>query len=405
MQPDDENAPLPGPGSLGEPQSKKGKAPRLPFFCVSAAITVRQMKKVRIAIAGASGYAGAELVRLAALHPYFELQTVTSEKSAGTPVAAVFPNLAGLVSLSFQALSPESLAEQADAVFLALPHTKSLTPVSACLQTGKLVVDLSADYRLKDPAVYEQWYHTPHTYTGLLKDAVYGLPELHRAAIAKGKLVASPGCYPTAAILQLAPLFAQDLVQPHTVVIDAKSGISGAGRSPALPYHFPEAHESLEPYKIGRHRHTPEIEQELSALARRTARGGPGTAVAEQAEAMTVLLTPHLAPMNRGILSTAYCRLQEPMGVADLRALYRDFYKSDRFIRIQEGESSPNPRHSRGSNFCDMAVFADTRSDWVITIAALDNLVKGAAGQAIQAMNLMLGFSEDTRLTAPGVYP
>jgi len=212
------------------------------------------MKKVRIAIAGASGYAGAELVRLAALHPYFDLHAVTSEKSAGTPVAAVFPSLAGLVSLSFQALSPEALAEQTDAVFLALPHTKSLALVSACLQIGKLVVDLSADYRLKDPAVYEKWYHTPHTYTGLLKDAVYGLPELHRAAIAKAKLVASPGCYPTAAILQLAPLFAQDLVQPHTVVIDAKSGISGAGRSPALPYHFPEAHESLEPYKIGQHR-------------------------------------------------------------------------------------------------------------------------------------------------------
>ena len=357
------------------------------------------MKKIRVAIAGASGYAGAELVRLTALHPYFELHAVTSEKSAGTPVAAVFPSLAGLVSLSFQALSPEALAEQADAVFLALPHTTSLAPVSSCLQTGKLVVDLSADYRLKDPAVYEQWYQTAHTYAGLLKDAVYGLPELHRVAIAKAKLVASPGCYPTAAILQLAPLFAQDLVQPHTVVIDAKSGISGAGRSPALPYHFPEAHESLEPYKIGQHRHIPEIEQELGELLRRAPT--PSGAVAAPP---IVTFTPHLVPMNRGILSTAYCRLKNPMTVADLRMLYRTFYKGERFVRVQEN-IVPNPRYIKGSNYCDIGVYLDPRAGSVITIAALDNLVKGAAGQAIQAMNLMLGLPEETGLTAPAAYP
>ena len=196
------------------------------------------MKKIRVAIAGASGYAGAELVRLAALHPHFDLHAVTSEKSAGVPVATVFPSLAGLVSLSFQALSPEALAEQADAVFLALPHTKSLEPVSACLKTGKLVVDLSADYRLTDPAVYEQWYKTPHTYPSLLKDAVYGLPELHRAAIAKARLVASPGCYPTAAVLQLAPLFAQNLVQSHTVVIDVVRRVWSWAK-PGAPLPFP----------------------------------------------------------------------------------------------------------------------------------------------------------------------
>jgi N-acetyl-gamma-glutamyl-phosphate reductase len=357
------------------------------------------MKKVRIAIAGASGYAGAELVRLAALHPYFDLHAVTSEKSAGTPVAAVFPSLAGLVSLSFQALSPEALAEQTDAVFLALPHTKSLAPVSACLQIGKLVVDLSADYRLKDPAVYEQWYHTPHTYTGLLKDAVYGLPELHRAAIAKARLVASPGCYPTAAILQLAPLFAHDLVQPHTVVIDAKSGISGAGRSPALPYHFPEAHESLEPYKIGQHRHTPEIEQELGGLLRFASQ--PAGRVVEQP---LVTFTPHLVPMNRGILSTAYCKLKRPMTLPDLHALYQTYYKGERFVRVQK-DITPNPRYIKGSNYCDIGVYLDPRTGSVITVAALDNLVKGAAGQAIQAMNLMLGLPEETGLMAPAAYP
>src|SRR4029077_12393446 len=301
------------------------------------------MKNVRIAIAGASGYAGAELVRLAALHPYFDLHAVTSEKSAGALVGTVFPSLAGLVSLSFQALSPEALAEQTDAVFLALPHTKSLEPVSACLKTGKLVVDLSADCRNTDPAVYEQWYKTPHTYPSLLKDAVYGLPELHRTAIAKARLVASPGCYPTAAVLQLAPLFAQGLVQPHTVVIDAKSGISGAGRSPALPYHFPEAHESVEPYKIGGHRHIPEIEQELGGLLQRVSQ--PSDTVAVQP---IVTFTTHLVPMNRGILSTAYCKLKSQMSLPDLRALYRDFYKGERFVRFQE-ETIPNPRYIKGS--------------------------------------------------------
>ena len=357
------------------------------------------MKKIRIAIAGASGYAGAELVRLAALHPHFELYAVTSEKSSGSPVASIFPSLAGLVSLSFQALSPEALVEQADAIFLALPHTKSLSPVSACIQAGKLVVDLSADYRLSDPAVYEQWYKTPHTYTNLLKDAVYGLPELHRAAIAKTKLTASPGCYPTAAILQLAPLFAQDLVQPHSVVIDAKSGISGAGRSPALPYHFPEAHESIEAYKVGHHRHIPEIEQELGGLQRRASQ--PMKAVTSEP---IITFTPHLVPMNRGILSTAYCRLKNPMALPDLRHLYQTFYKGERFVRIQE-DIMPNPRYIKGSNYCDIGVYLDPRSGSVITVAALDNLVKGAAGQAIQAMNLMLGFPEETGLTAPAAYP
>jgi len=352
-------------------------------------------KTLRVAIAGASGYAGAELVRLAAAHPAYEITAVTSEKSSGQKVAAVFPSLAGLVSHTFEALAPEALAERADAIFLALPHTKSQDPVALCRKAGKLVVDLSADYRLKDVKAYEQWYQAPHTHPEMLNDAVYGLPELHREAIANAQLVASPGCYPTAAILQLAPLFANGLVQPGTVVIDAKSGISGAGRSPALPYHFPEAHESLEPYKIGQHRHIPEIEQELSGLLAKT----KGTA-----GAVTIAFTPHLVPMNRGILSTAYCKLHKPMPLLDLRALYRNFYNRERFVRLHE-DSVPNPRYIKGSNYCDIGIYADQRAGWVVTVAAVDNLVKGAAGQAIQAMNLMMGIAEETGLTAPGAYP
>jgi N-acetyl-gamma-glutamyl-phosphate reductase len=348
-------------------------------------------KKFRVAIAGASGYAGAELVRLAAAHPFYEITAVTSEKSAGQLVSAVFPSLTGIVEHRFEALAPEALAERADAVFLALPHTKSQDPVALCMKAGKLVVDLSADYRLKDVAAYEQWYQTPHTHPRLLEEAVYGLPELHREAIAKTRLVASPGCYPTAAILQLAPLIAKNLVQPDLIVIDAKSGISGAGRSPALPYHFPEAHESLEPYKIGKHRHIPEIEQELSGMIGKTG-------------SVTVTFTPHLVPMNRGILSTAYCKLVHDMPLADLRSLYREFYKGERFVRLYE-DIVPNPRYIRGSNFCDVGVYTDPRAGWVVTVAAVDNLVKGAAGQAIQAMNLMLGIPEESGLTLPGSYP
>ncbi len=259
------------------------------------------------------------------------------------------------------------------------------------MAAGKRVVDLSADYRLKSPIAYETWYRTPHPHQDLLREAVYGLPELRRDAIRTARLVASPGCYPTAAILQLAPLFAKGLVQLDSIVIDAKSGVSGAGRSPALPYHFPEAHESLEPYKIGKHRHIPEIEQELSGVM-----GTPG--------AVTIAFTPHLVPMNRGILSTAYCKLKTEIKLPELRALYREFYKGERFIRLYE-DIVPNPRYIKGSNFCDIGVYADQRAGWVVTVAAVDNLVKGAAGQAIQAMNLMMGIPEETGLTAPGSYP
>lgn len=357
------------------------------------------MTSVRVAVAGASGYTGAELLRLLSQHPNVTLTAVTSEKSAGAAVSSVYPHLQGIVPLTFEALAPEALTERADMLILALPHTKSMGPVASCLKAGKRVIDLSADFRLKDPRTYETWYQTPHAHPDLIEQAVYGLPELHRSAIVQARLVASPGCYPTAAILQLAPLIARRLIATDTIVIDAKSGVSGAGRSPALPYHFPEAHESLEPYKIGQHRHIPEIEQELSMVAgkQRHRAGASGPAV-------TVSFTPHLVPMNRGILSTAYARVNGTLDLAELRALYRDFYKGERFVRLLEN-AMPNPRHVRGANYCDLAVHADARAGWVVTVAALDNLIKGAAGQAIQAMNLMLGYPEETGLVAPGVYP
>lgn len=357
------------------------------------------MTSVRVAVAGGSGYTGAELLRLLSQHPNVQLTAVTSEKSAGTPVSTVYPHLQGIVPLTFEALAPEALAERADVLFLALPHTKSMGPVASCMKAGKRVIDLSADFRLKDPRTYETWYQTTHAHPDLIGSAVYGLPELHRSAIAQARLVASPGCYPTAAILQLAPLIAHNLIVPDTIVIDAKSGVSGAGRSPALPYHFPEAHESLEPYKIGQHRHIPEIEQELTGLAGTRTQADKGDNAG-----VTIAFTPHLVPMNRGILSTAYARMKDKLDVVELRALYRDFYKGERFVRLLEG-AMPNPRHVRGANYCDLAVHTDTRAGWVVTVSAIDNLIKGAAGQAIQAMNLMLAYPEETGLVAPGIYP
>lgn len=366
---------------------------------------MQQARQIKTAVVGASGYTGGELLRLIAMHPRLDLIAVTSEKSAGRAVEEVFPHLTSLVPLSFEALSSEKIAERADAVFLALPHTKSFAPASVCVTAGRKVVDLSADFRLKDPGVYETWYETPHPCPELLREAVYGLPELHRAEIQRARLVAAPGCYPTAAILQLAPLVATGLVEPGSIIIDAKSGVSGAGRSPALDYHFPEAHESIEAYKIGQHRHTPEIEQMLGALALKATSAAAGQAKDRDVAMMTVTFTPHLVPMNRGILSTAYCRLAQPVALPEIRSIFRNFYKGERFIRLQERERSANPRHVRGSNFCDLAVFTDARAGVVVTTAALDNLVKGAAGQAVQAMNLMQGLPEDLGLTTAGVYP
>ena len=358
---------------------------------------------VKIAVLGASGYTGGELLRLIAGHPRMEIVVATADKSVGASLASLFPSLASVLPpLTLESVDIESVAKRADAVFLALPHTKSLVSVAAFLKLGKHVVDLSADYRLKNAAEYERWYNTPHTHQELLKEAVYGLPELYRHDIQKTKLVASPGCYPTAAILQLAPLIARGLVDPRSIVIDAKSGVSGAGRSPSLAYHFPEAHESLEAYKVGQHRHIPEIEQELRVLGSRSCQGSK---TPSRNDPIHVMFTPHLVPMNRGILSTAYCRLHEPMEQAQLRAVYHDFYKGERFIRFAEGDASPNPRHIRGANFCDLNVFLDKRAGWVVTVAALDNLIKGAAGQALQAMNLMLGFPEEMGLTGAGVFP
>jgi N-acetyl-gamma-glutamyl-phosphate reductase len=348
------------------------------------------IEKLRIAIVGSSGYTGGELYRILLQHPRTVVTAVTSEKSAGKPIASIFPHLRGLTDLLCEPLDPESVAKKADVVFLALPHVTAQDAAYRFHHLGKKVIDLSADYRISDPSVYEKWYEHRHQYPELLKSAVYGLPELHREQIRRADLIANPGCYPTSAILGLAPLMSKGLIDKKSIVIDSKSGVSGAGRGPALPYHFPEANEGLMAYKIGSHRHTPEIEQELSLLG-----GGP----------ITVSFTPHLIPMNRGILTTIYAGLLQDRNSADILGLYERFYKGHPFVRLHPLGEVPNVRNVRGSNFCDIGLYADPRTGRAVVVSAIDNLVKGASGQAVQNMNLIVGFEETEGLKFAGLFP
>lgn len=329
-------------------------------------------------------------MRLLLRHPRAAVTAVTSEKSAGQPIAAVFPHLLGLTDIVCEPLDAEALAKKAELVFLALPHVTAQEAGYRLRSLGRKVIDLSADYRLADPAVYEKWYEHCHQYPQLLSEAVYGLPELHRQKIKGASLIANPGCYPTGALLGLAPLVKEGAIDLSSIIIDSKSGVSGAGRSPSLAHHYPEVNEGFTAYKIGTHRHTPEIEQEVSRLAGR---------------GVTLSFTPHLVPMNRGILTTIYCKLNAPMEPTDIRRLYEGFYKAEFFVRLLPSGQAPNVRHVRGSNFCDIGVFVDRRTDRVVIVTAIDNLGKGAAGQAIQNMNIMMGFDETEGLKEAGVFP
>ena len=346
--------------------------------------------KLRIAIVGSSGYTGGELYRILLHHPSAQVTAVTSERSAGKPITDIFPHLLGLTDLRCEALDASAIAQKADLAFLALPHVTAQEAAYRLHGLGVKVVDLSADYRLRDAGLYEQWYEHRHQYPDLLQQAVYGLPELHREKVRAAKLVANPGCYPTSAILGLAPVLKKHVVDLGTLVVDSKSGVSGAGRSPGLPYHFPEANEAFMAYKVGSHRHTPEIEQELSGVAGKT---------------VTVSFTPHLVPMNRGILTTIYGKLSSPMDTAALHGLYAEHYRNEPFVRVLPQGQFPNVRNVRGSNFCDIGVHADQRTGRAVVVTAIDNLVKGASGQAVQNMNLMSGFEETAGLRFAALCP
>lgn len=347
---------------------------------------------IKVAVVGASGYTGIELLRLLMQHPDAEITVVTSEKAAGKPISTVFPSLVGILDLPCEPLDPAVIAPRVDIVFLALPHKTAMDAAAEFLGLGKKVIDLSADFRLKSPTVYRQWYGEEHTQSALLSEAVYGLPELFRAEIPGARLVSNPGCYPTATAMGLAPLVKNKLIDPDTIVVDAKSGVSGAGRGLGLPYHYPEANEALMAYKVASHRHTPEIEQALGTLAGREVR---------------ITFTPHLVPMNRGILSTIYARLNDASGVdaGRLSALYHDFYKGEPFVKVLPEGQFPNVAHVRGSNYCQIGVGFDSRTGRVVVVSVIDNLVKGASGQAVQNMNLLAGLPETTGLLGAAMFP
>lgn len=348
---------------------------------------------LKVAIVGASGYTGGELLRLLCKHPEAEVVAVSSEKSAGKPLIHSFPNLKKFFNLTLEPLDPLKIAERCDFIFTALPHGTSIEPVGEFLRLGKKVVDLSADFRLKDPLLYKQWYGIEHSNKALLNKAVYGLPELYRENIRKTSFVSNPGCYPTASILAIAPLLkTRTIITERTVpiFIDAKSSISGAGRGPSLPFHFPEANEGMEAYKVATHRHIPEIEQALSEAA-----GVP----------VNVCFVPHIIPANRGMLCTVYASLISLLTAEEIVSLYRKFYSNEPFIRILDPGMQPNIRDVKGANFCDIGIAVDTRNRCVIVTSVIDNLVKGASGQAVQNMNLMMGFEETAGLMHPGLFP
>ena len=346
------------------------------------------MSKTKVGIINVTGYAGVELARLLSQHPGIELISVTGRSAAGQRLGDVFPHLASLD------LTIEAELGKVDFAFSAMPHKESAEAIIPLLNRGIKVVDISADFRLTDAAEYPRWYSFTHPAPQLLEQAVYGLPELHRSQAASAQLVANPGCYPTGAILALAPVVKEGLIEPD-IIIDSKSGVSGAGRTLSLKTHYSEANEDVTAYALDGHRHLPEIVQELKLL-----RPEPS---------LSATFVPHLIPMTRGILTTGYARLVSgkvsagEKGNKEIRQLYLDFYRDEPFIRIVE--SSPHTKHTWGSNLCLIHPTIDHRAGKLIVISCIDNLVKGAAGQAIQNMNLMLGLPETTGLEALAVYP
>jgi N-acetyl-gamma-glutamyl-phosphate reductase len=345
---------------------------------------------VSVAIVGATGYGGVELIRLLQAHPQVRLAYLSSESYAGQRLAEVYPHLAGVEAV-LRPLDPAAVAAECQAAMLALPAGKSMEVAPALLQAGVRIVDVSADFRLRDPEIYRQWYKLDHTCPELLAEAVPGIPEWYRDEIASARLVAAPGCYATAAVLALAPLLAEKLIAPEDIVVDGKSGVSGAGRtSLSLPYHYPEANEDLSAYAVGGHRHLPEMVQGLQEL---------GEAVP------SVTFTPHLVPMARGILLTIYVRPQEGADAEALRQSLQRYYAEERFVQVLPAGVWPHTKWTAGTNLCFVAVGMDKHSGRAVVLSALDNLGKGMSGQMVQCLNLMIGAEESTCLATPAAYP
>ncbi|MDY6987962.1 MAG: N-acetyl-gamma-glutamyl-phosphate reductase [Thermodesulfobacteriota bacterium] len=337
---------------------------------------------VRAAVIGATGYAGAELVRILSGHPHVELSMVTSRQHAGIRFSDVYPAMAGKVGLTCESFSQKAVCEASDVVFTALPHKASMDVVPGLIDGGKKVVDLSADFRFKDPATYESWYE-PHQAKDLLRTAAYGLPEIYSDQIRGACLIGNPGCYPTSVLLPLLPLVKASFVDLENMVADSKSGTSGAGRSVSLATHFCEVNEGFKAYKVAEHRHNPEMNEVLSLFAGRT---------------VHITFTPHLVPMTRGMLTTMYVGLKERIEPQEVASRFDSFYGEKPFVRLCRPGTFPNTMYVRGTNYCDIGLKVAQDTGRLVLVSAIDNLVKGASGQAVQNMNIMFGFPETAGL-------
>ncbi len=344
---------------------------------------------IKTSVIGATGYAGAELVRLLASHPQVEIAHLVSHSYAGQDMNQIYKNFEGKFSKTLDPLDIDMLIEDSDCIFTSLPHSAGGEVIAQLYNAGKTVIDLSGDYRYNDAAVYEKWYGAAHPHPELLKKSVYGLPELHREEIKKSKLIGNPGCYTTCSILALAPLAKAGIIDNKSIIIDAKSGSTGAGRSVSQAMHFCEVNESVKAYKVATHRHTSEIEQELSLLAK---------------ENIQLSFTPHLLPINRGILATSYANLTADVDFDYVYELYMQAYSSHPFVVICQKGELPEIKHVAGSNYIHIGFVLDMRLKRIIVVSVIDNLIKGAAGQAIQNMNLIYGLDETTALNMPAWY-
>lgn len=342
---------------------------------------------ISVGIVGGTGYTGAELLRLLAQHPSARVEILTSRKEAGQRADALFPQLRRHVDVTFTDPDPEKLA-RCDAVFFATPHGTAMEMAPALVAEGVRVIDLSADFRLRDPVIFRHWYGMEHRAIDLLDEAVYGLPEVHRAQIAQARLVANPGCYPTAVQLALLPLLAAEQIERSGIIADCKSGVSGAGREARLGSLYCEAADSFKAYGAGGHRHWPEISQGLAQIA-----GAP----------VGLTFVPHLLPVIRGIHATVYARLRVPFG--EIQSAFESTYADEPFVDVLPPGSHPETRHVRSANTCQLAVHLAPDGETLIVLSVIDNLVKGAAGQAVQNLNLMFGFDERAGLDAPSVAP
>ncbi len=338
---------------------------------------------ISVGVIGATGYAGAELVRILSGHPHVNLTVLTSRQYTGVRFDQVYPAMRGRVPLICEALSMERIKDACQVIFTALPHKIPMTIIPELIANGKTVIDLSADFRFNDPCVYESVYES-HTAKELLGDAAYGLSEVYSKTIRDATLIGNPGCYPTSALLPIIPLLRSGMIDLRSIIIDAKSGVSGAGRSLSIGTHYCQVNDSFKAYKVAEHRHNPEIDAILSR---------------EASESVRVLFVPHLVPMTRGMLTTLYAGLKNQVTADDIRACLDAFYGSCTFVRICPQGSWPETLHVRGTNFCDIGFKLDEKHGRVIMISAIDNLVKGAAGQAVQNMNIMFGLDEGAGLT------